>query len=189
LENIISIIKGCIAKDHKYQEILYEQYRAYALRIVFRYVYHYHAAIDVVTDGFVKMFSHFDKFQPGNEKEIEACLLGWMRRIMINAAIDHLRRGDLLPEIGGVPSYVWESSGNNNADQQLLYNELVAMIKELPPDYRIVFNLYVIEGYTHSEIAVMMNTTAGTSKSILSRARTMLQKRIRKTEEFQACRI
>jgi RNA polymerase sigma-70 factor (ECF subfamily) len=189
LENIISIIKGCIEKDHKYQKILYEHYRGYALKIVFRYIYRYDLAVDIVTDGFVKMFNHFDKFELDDENHVERRLMGWIKKIMINVSIDQLRKGNMLPEIGGVPEHLWNIPDNNNAEQVMLYNELVVLIRELPPDYRIVFNLYVIEGYTHSEIAVMMNTTVGTSKSNLSRARMILQKRIRKMEESKVCRM
>ncbi|HXL56938.1 MAG TPA: RNA polymerase sigma factor, partial [Chitinophagaceae bacterium] len=133
---------------------------------------------------------HFDKFEMGNDAFNEKILMAWMKKIMINVSIDQLRKGEMLPEIGGVPDHVWEISDNNhNADQAILYNDLVVMIKELPPDYRIVFNLYVIDGYTHGEIADMMNSTIGTSKSSLSRARTLLQKRIRKMENSLLCRI
>ena len=85
----------------------------------------------------------------------------------------------MLPEIGGIPEYVWEdTSKGDDADQQLLYKELIVMVKELPPHYRVVFNLYVIEGYQHDEIAEMLGIQAGTSRSQLVKARTMLQKQI-----------
>jgi RNA polymerase sigma factor (sigma-70 family) len=190
LENITCIIKGCIDKDHKCQKIIYEHYRGYALKIVFRYVYKYEQAIDVVNDGFVKMFNHFDKFKTGSDADNEKILMAWMKKIMINVSIDQLRKGEMLPDIGGIPDHVWEISNNNHdADQVMLYNDLVMLIKELPPDYRIVFNLYIIDGYTHSEIADIMKTTTGTSKSHLSRARALLQKRIRKMEDSLLCRI
>jgi len=190
LENITRIIKACIEKDHKCQKIIYEHYRGYALKIVFRYIYRYEEAVDVVNDGFVKMFNHFDKFETGDDADNEKILMAWMKKIMINVSIDQLRRGEMLPETGSIPDHVWERSDNNhNADKKMLYNDLVVMIKELPPDYRIVFNLYVIDGYTHSEIADMIGTTIGTSKSSLSRARALLQKRIRKMEDSLLCRI
>ena len=189
MENITQIIKGCIQKDHKYQKIIYDRYRNYALKIVFRYIYRYDAANDVVTDGFVKIFNHFDSFVFDDEAN-ENILLGWIKKIMINTAIDHLRKTNMLPEIGALPEQVWNMTDNNdNADQVALYNELILLIKELPPDYRIVFNLYVIDGYTHSEIAGIMQSTIGTSKSMLSRARSILQQKIRKMEESQACRM
>ena len=188
--NISHIISGCISKDHKCQKVIYEQFRGYALKIVFRYIYRYEKAIDAVNDGFVKLFNNFEKFQSGTDDDNEKILMGWLKRIMINTAIDHLRRSNMLPEIGGIPDSVWEiSDKNDNADQMLLYNELVAVIKELPSAYRVVFNLYVIDGYTHSEIADILKTTIGTSKSSLSRARMLLQKSIKKMEEAQLCRM
>lgn len=189
-ENLSQKIRGCIKKDHKSQRQIYEQFRGYALKIVFRYIYRYEKAVDAMNDGFVKLFNNFDKFKFGSEEDNEKILMGWLKTIMINSAIDHLRRGNMLPEIGGILDGVWEVyDKNDNADQVVLYNELVALIKQLPPAYRIVFNLHVIDGYTHTEIADMLNTTIGTSKSNLSRARDMLQKSIKKMEEAQACRI
>lgn len=109
---------------------------------------------------------------------------------MINAAIDELRKGKMSPEIGGIPDYVWDiTTKTQNADQLLLYKDLITIIKELPPQYRVVFNMYVIDGYNHLEIASVMNISVGTSKSSLSRARTMLQKSIRKLEDAQLCSI
>ena len=103
---------------------------------------------------------------------------------------DELRRGSMLPEIGGIPEHVWEIADNSqDADQLLLYKDLIILIKELPPAYRTVFNLYIIDGYTHSEIADLMKIAIGTSKSNLSKARVLLQKSIKKMEEGKLCRI
>ena len=190
MENITYIIKGCIAGDHKHQKIVYDQYRGYSLKIVFRYIYRFDRAIDVVTDGFVKLFNHFPKFQLGDDEDNEKILMGWLKKIMINTAIDELRKDNMLPEIGGIPEYVWEiSDDNNKAEQLMLYKDLVVLIKELPPDYRVVFNLYVIDGYSYSEISELMQIPIGTSKSNLSRARQLLQKSIKKMEEIKLCRI
>lgn len=170
--------------------MFYEQYRGYALKIVFRYVYRYEKAVNVVNDGFVKIFTNISKFKPENDEDIEKILMGWMKRIMINVSIDELRKANMLPEIGGIPEYVWETAANGqDADQLLLYKDLIILIKELPPVYRTVFNLYIIDGYTHSEIADLMNIAIGTSKSNLSKARQLLQKSIKKMEENKLCRI
>jgi RNA polymerase sigma factor (sigma-70 family) len=190
LENITCIVKGCIEKDRKCQKTIYEHFRGYAFKIVFRYIYRYEQAIDVVNDGFVKMFNHFDTFKMSDDADNEKILMAWMKKIMINVSIDQLRKGDMLPGIDGISEEVWQVKDNNhNAEQLMLYNDLVAMIKELPANYRIVFNLYVIDGYTHLEIAHMTKTTVGTSKSHLARARAILQKRIRKMEDSLLCRI
>jgi RNA polymerase sigma factor (sigma-70 family) len=190
LENIRQIIKGCVANDHKYQKIFYERYRGYALKIVFRYIYRYEKAVDISNDGFVRIFSRLPAFKPEKEEDLEKILMGWMRRIMINCSIDELRKGNMLPEIGGIPDDIWEITENSqDADQLLLYKDLIILIKELPPAYRAVFNLYVIDGYTHSEIADMLKIAVGTSKSNLSKARVLLQKSIKKMEDGKLCRI
>ena len=191
MENITRIIQGCIQKDHKYQKIVYEQYRGYSLKIVFRYIYRYEQAIDVMNDGFVKLFNHFDRFVPARDEEgNEKVLMAYLKRIMINTAIDELRRKKLVPEIGGIPEYVWESTDKrHDADQLMLYKDIIILVKELPPQYRMVFNLYVIDGYNHLEIADLLQISPSASKSTLSRARGLLQKNIIKMEESRVCRI
>lgn len=190
MENITPIIKGCIRQEYKYQKKLYELYLGFSLKIVFRYVYRYEKAIDVVHDGFVKLFNHFPHFKLGADADNEKIFFAFLKRVMINTAIDELRKSQMLPEIGGIPEYVWEITDNNNdADQLILYKELVSLIIELPPHYRVIFNLYTIDGYSHTEISKMLNIPVGTSKSNLCRARTMLQKNIKELEKAKICRI
>ena len=190
LDNLEAVIKGCILKDHKQQKIVYEHYRAFALKVVFRYIYLYDKAVDVVNDGFVKLFNQFDKFRFGREEDNEKILLGWLKRIMINTAIDELRKKHLIEETGEIPEDVWAITDKaNNADQLLLYKELILLVKKLPPTYRVVFNLYVLDGYNHNEIAEMLGMSAGTSKSNLSRARAILQQGLKNMEGGRVCTI
>lgn len=184
------IIKGCICNDPKCQKAFYEQYYGYALKIVFRYIYRYEKAVDTTNDGFVKIFANFSKFKAGSDEDTQKILMGWIKRIMINASIDVLRKENMLPEIGGIPEHVWDiPDRSRDADQLLLYKDLIVLVKELRPDYRAVFNMYVIDGYSHSEIADLMKIAIGTSKANLSRARQLLQRSIQKMEEANACRI
>lgn len=179
MEELHAIIHGCIRYDHKYQKILYERYYGYALKVVFRYIYRYDKAVDIVNDGFVKLFRNFEKFENRDALQTEKMLMGWMRRIMVNTAIDELRRHHLLPEIGGLPEHVFDVSDNgHSADQKILYNELINQVRKLPPSYRAVFNMYVIDGYTHREIADMLGISVGASKSNLSKAKAHLKKYI-----------
>ncbi|MEP7376632.1 MAG: RNA polymerase sigma factor [Chitinophagaceae bacterium] len=174
-----------MAKEYKCQKVVYENYLGFALKIVFRYIYRYDRAVDVVNDSFVKLFSNFDRFtavadDTGNRR----LLMGYIKRIMINSSIDELRKGNMMQETGPVPDYVWDFSvKDHDADQQLLYKQLILMIKELPPSYRTVFNLYVIDGYSHAEIAEIMQIPVGSSKSNLARAKKMLQLSIKKLED------
>jgi RNA polymerase sigma factor (sigma-70 family) len=170
--------------------MLYEKYYGYALKVVFRYIYRYENATDVTNDGFVKFFKHIERFDAGPAADSEKILMGYLKRIMINTAIDELRKNKMSPEIGGIPENVWEVPDNSeDAQQKLLYKELIKMIKELAPKYRSVFNLYVIDGFNHLEIADMLSIPVGTSKSCLARARALLQNSIKKTEETIACRM
>jgi len=171
------------------QRLLYERYYAYALKIVFRYIYRYEKATEVVNDGFVKLFSRFDRFTYEEGENLEKMLLGWMRKIMVNTAIDELRRKNMIPEIGGIPEYVWEQPDmGQSAEQKLYYKELIILIKELPPSYQVVFNMYVIDGFSHQEIADKLNISLGTSKSNLSKAREHLRKKLNNgIQEFDIC--
>ncbi|MEO7294187.1 MAG: sigma factor, partial [Ginsengibacter sp.] len=99
MENINNIVNGCINKEPKYQRLLYDRYRGFASKVVFRYIYRYEKAIDVVTDGFIKAFNHFDQFKKSEDIDLEKLLMGWLKRIMINCSIDELRRNNMLPEI------------------------------------------------------------------------------------------
>ena len=185
MDNITEIIKGCIKNDPRYQRIVYDQYRNFTLKIAFRYIYTYDKAMDVVNDSFVKIFNHFNTFRIGSKDENEKILMGWLKKITINTAIDHLRKKQMVPEIGGIPESAFEATSSYyNADQLALYNDLMILVKELPPNNRVVFNLYVIDGYSHAEIADLMNINIGTSKSHLSRARATLQKGIKKMEQI-----
>lgn len=151
---------------------------------MFRYIYHYDKAVDVVNDGFVKVFRNFEKFQFRDMENLEMVLMGWMRMIMVNTAIDHLRKNNFLPEIGDISESTWaQEDKSQSSDQLLLYKELIKEIKKLPPSYRTVFNLYVIDGLTHQEIANLLGISVGTSKSNLSKARVILQKIIKNNDQ------
>lgn len=170
--------------------MLYESYYGFSLKTVFRYIYRYDKAVDVVNDGFIKFFNRIEQFKTGSEADAEKMLMAYLKRVMINAAIDELRRGKMTPEIGGIPDHVWDIPDNSeNAEQMILYKELIVLVKQLAPQYRSVFNLYVIDGYNHLEIADMLHIPVGTSKSCLSRARALLQNNIKKNEDAVLCRI
>ena len=188
---IAQIISGCLQQDARSQKALYEKYYGYALKIVFRYIYHYDKAVDVVNDGYVKLFMKFSTFRCDNEEHLEKMFMGWLRQIMVNTAIDALRKNDLMPEIGGIADHVWEEPDKSaNADQRVLYKELMIYVKKLPPVYRIVFNMFAIDGFTHHEIAESLCISVGTSKSNLSKARALLQKFINKdSEAIEICSI
>jgi len=171
------------------QKALYENYYGYALKVIFRYVYRYEKAVDVANDGFVKVFRNIHRFQYEQAENVEMILMGWMRTIMVNTAIDHLRKNNFLPEIGAINENIWLEDKSSSSDQALLYKELISEVKNLPPSYRLVFNMYIIDGFTHQEIANQLGISVGTSKSNLSKARVLLQKFLKKSnDEAIVCR-
>ena len=182
------IIHGCKRNNHRDSKNLYERYYGYSLKIVFRYIYRYDKAVDVVNDGFVKVFSKLDSFNCNPSQNIEMMFMGWLRTIMINTSIDRLRKDHYLPEIGINNEDIWVADKSSTADEPLLYKELIKQIKKLPPAYRTVFNMYVIDGFKHHEIAARLNIAIGTSKSNLSKAKALLKNYVNKNElQRQAC--
>ncbi|MGE5518641.1 MAG: RNA polymerase sigma factor [Candidatus Dadabacteria bacterium] len=184
MELILQLIQGCQKQNERDQRTLYEKYYGYCLKTVFRYIYRYEKAVDVVNDGYVKIFSNFSKFQYSSTDNLEMILMGWMRKIMINTAIDALRKNNFLPEIGDISETIWKQEDRSQAsDNSVLYKELIQQVKRLPPAYRTVFNLYIIDGFTHMEIADQLGISVGTSKSNLSKARVLLQKYIKENDQ------
>ncbi len=177
MEKLLHIITGCAEQDRQCQQMLYDQYYGLCLKIAFRYVNTYEQAVEVVHDGFLKMFRNFSRFEVRDKDKIEMLLIGWIRRVVINASIDYMRREMNNQQTYPIPEHIWEHKDDGqSSDNSLLYKELMILVKELPPAYRMVFNLHVIEGYSHPEIAKMLGITTGTSKSNLSKARAHLQK-------------
>ena len=140
-----------------------------------------------MNDGFVKIFLKLNRFHCDQPDHLEMILMGWMRTIMINTAIDRLRKDSFLPEIGELDETVWIEDKGQTSDQSLLYKEVIKEIKKLPPVYRAVFNMYVIDGFTHQEIATQLKIAVGTSKSNLSKARVLLQKFLKSNEVSNIC--
>lgn len=126
-------------------------------------------AIEILNDGFLKIFTKLDKYSHG------LSFKGWLRKIMINSAIDYFRRNEKHYHSLDISHAHYESTNENILDQ-LSEQEIISAIQRLPPSYRMVFNLFAIEGYKHEEIANMLNISVGTSKSNLSVSRNKLQK-------------
>lgn len=177
MDELLNIIRGCMDNDAKSQKSLYEKYLPYALRISYRYVHSFDNAAHAANDAFVKIFKSFHKFEIRDYNHVENMLLGWIRRIVINASIDFMGRENLVPNntIEHKESHDTKSI-KNSGEESIVYKELIALIRKLSPAYKVVFNLYVIDGYTHQEIADLLGISVGTSKSNLSKARAFLQK-------------
>jgi RNA polymerase sigma factor (sigma-70 family) len=162
------LIRGCINGDRRMQELLYNSYSAKMYGVCLRYAGNTDDAQDILQEGFIKVFRNLERFRA------EGSFEGWIRRIFVNTAIEHYRR-----KVNMYP--VTENQENNVEDKdwsafdRLAAKDLMKLIQELSPGYRAVFNLYVIEGYTHKDIAQMMGISEGTSKSQLARAKAILK--------------
>jgi RNA polymerase sigma-70 factor (ECF subfamily) len=143
------------------------------MAICLRYCNNYQQAVEIVNEGFLKIFIKLKLYN--TQKSFK----GWIRRIMINCAIDHYRREQKHFGMNDV-EHVNSVSQEPSPLQKMHYDELIQQIQLLSPSYRAVFNLYVIDGYSHLEIGELLNISVGTSKSNLSRARKQLQKALSK---------
>jgi RNA polymerase sigma-70 factor (ECF subfamily) len=137
--------------------------------ICLRYSRSHEEAVEIVNDGFIKIFGKLNHYTKG------LSFKGWLRKIMINSAIDYYRRNEKHYHSLDISHGQYEESADSVLDK-LTEREIIAVIQSLPPSYRMVFNLHVIEGYKHDEIAHLLNISTGTSKSNLAIARNKLQK-------------
>ena len=178
LRNEQDIIHACIQRDPNAQKLLFDQFAGKLLGVCARYCPNIEDAKDALHEGFIKIFHQIDRFKGGSKLET------WMTRIMINTAIDHFKKGLKFKfmEHDELQSYDEEVFIESNEEQEVPIAKLYEIIAGLPDGYRVIFNLYAIEGYTHAEIAKELEISEGTSKSQLARARKLLQKRV--TEEL-----
>lgn len=173
MSDIKDIIKGCLAGVKRDQELLYRRHAAKMYAVCLQYSGNDDEARDILQDGFIKIFENLINYKH------EGSFEGWMHRIIVNTALEKYREKNHLYRVDDIESIPEPDADPDNDDYSgLEAGDLLEIIRELPPKYRMVFNLYAIEGYTHKEISHMINISEGTSKSNLSRARTILQRKI-----------
>jgi RNA polymerase sigma-70 factor (ECF subfamily) len=165
------LIAGCLAGDRKMQESLYQRFSSKMYAVCLRYASNADDAQDLLQEGFIKVFRNLEKFRR------EGSFEGWVRRVFVNTAIEHYRRKVNLNTIGDREEQTIED-GNWNVLDDLAERDIIQLVQELSPGYRTVFNMYVIEGYSHKEIGDILNISEGTSKSQLGRAKAILAKKV-----------
>lgn len=171
---LIAALKRGDGRAHK---VAYERYAGRMLAVCTRYCANRADAEEVMLDGFMRVFEKVGQFREDGSFE------GWVRRVMVTESLMFLRKSKQwrhelpLEDVQVEPDYEW-------ADASLNETDLLRLVGQLPDGYRTVFNLYAIEGYSHAEIAETLGITEGTSKSQLSRARTMLQAFVKKAEHI-----
>ncbi len=170
------LIEGCIKGNAKACKQLYDQHAPKMFGICLRYAKDYHVAEDILQEGFVKVFRNLSKFR------FEGSFEGWLRRIIVNTAIEQYRKTVRMYPVGELTQEAHQAFDDMTVES-MAAQDLLKLVQDLSPGYRTVFNLYVIEGFSHKEIAEMMNISEGTSKSQLARARYILQKKVKDLDE------
>ncbi len=182
------LIAGCLTNDRRSQERVYELFYGKMMAVCLRYTKNTDQAKDILQDGFIKVFNSMDKFNDAGSFE------GWIRRIMVNTAIDHFRRAKnsylLLGEDRSIDEFgdpdVEDNWGEEAEEEtpELRPADVINAMQKLTPAYRTVFNLYVFEDMTHKEIGEMLGISVGTSKSNLAKAKHNLRKILRKEHKI-----
>ena len=173
------LIEGCLRENRECQRELFNRYAGKMLTVTRRYARHRLEAEDLLQDAFVKVFDNLAKFEGKGSFE------GWVRRIVVNTALKNYNRSSFQKENIGLPDY-HDEPVSAVAIANLGEEELLREIAALPDGYRVVFNLYVIEGYSHKEIGKTLNIGESTSRSQLVKARKMLQEKLAHLRELIA---
>ena len=176
------MIAGCLRGKREAQHALYAKYSSKMLGICIRYLKDRDEAEDVMIHALMKVFEKLEQFKA------EGSFEGWMRRLVVNECLTYLRRNKSIFMAVDIEKADREPNYQVLSDQ-LEENDLLSLVESLPDGYRTVFNLYAIEGYSHKEIAETMNISVNTSKSQLSRARTLLQTKLLKAERVIETKI
>ena len=175
------LLAGCMLNQRRSQELLYRQFYGYAMSICMRYTHSRDEAFEVLNDGFLKVFTRLEQYDTAQPFK------GWLRRIMINTALDQYR-ASVRHQHEDISEAHHASTEITDVHSQLAHEELIGLIQHLSPAYRLVFNLYVIDGYSHEEIANRLLISVGSSKSNLARARENLRGMIQKKNNDEYAR-
>lgn len=166
---IDDLIKRCKAGERKAQELLYKQFASKMLGVCMRYATDKMEAEDMLQNGFIRVFQKMNDYRGDGSFE------GWVRRIMVHSSIEYYRKHHKLLQLADNGNLPDEASVSSSAVARLDAKDMMALVQRLSPGYRMVFNLYAIEGYSHKEIGEIMGISEGASKSQLSRARSILK--------------
>ena len=181
------LLEGCVKNDRSSQKELYYLLADFAMNVCYRYADNLQEAEELVNEGFVKLFKNIGRFEINRHDDVLHALKGWFKRILVNTCIDQYRKNQ-----HNTMTHTLPEEHENLADKQangadtLSYKEIIEAIKQLSPAYRTVFNLFVIEGLSHEEIAGQLGISVGTSKSNLSKARERLKKIIIHLTRYKA---
>lgn len=179
-EQLKRILHGCRLNERAAQKELYCSYYGYAMSIALRYSSSYDNAVEMTNDAFFKIYKDLKNFTPQNDNTTTS-FKAWLKKVVVNASIDHIRKYHkkemmATAEIETISIADYRETG----EDILQYKEIIKCIQQLSPAYRTVFNLYVLEGFSHPEIAERLKISEGSSKSNLFKARQNLQQLLKK---------
>ena len=175
-----NIIDGCIRHSRKAQQMLWKQYSGYLLGVCMRYATDRSEAEDILQDSFLKIFFSIGDFSGTGS------FAGWMRKVAVNTAITHYHKNLKHRYHIEIEEYVSVETGTSSFEEDLFTSdELFKVMNDLPAGYRMVFNLYAVEGYKHKEIADMLGIDTNTSKSQYSRAKAVLRDKLDKLRKLK----
>ncbi len=168
-------LEGCLKGNRRAQRSLYDAYKVPMFRLCLRYARDHAEAEDMLQEGFIRVFRDLTQYRG------DGPLGGWIRKAMIHAALQYLRRERKFQVTDDLETIAETHEQTEHIFDQLDAKVLTRMIQQLPPGYRAVFNLYVVEGFTHPEIAGQLDISVGASKSQLFKAKAMLKSLVEKT--------
>ena len=169
-------IERCALNNRESQKKIYTSFYGYAMAVCDRYTNNQDDALEILNDGFLKIFKEIYRYKPAYSDVISS-FKGWLRKIMVYTAIDHFRKNHKYAFTAELDNGVIQvSAQTETALDRLSYEEIIRSVQKLTPGYRTVFNLFIIEGFTHEEISEKLGISTGTSKSNLAKARRQLQK-------------
>ena len=169
-----TLVKECLNENSKAQKALFDKFAPKMLSVCLRYMKNTEQAEDALQDGFIKVFRYLKSY------ENTGALEGWIRRIIVNTCLDELKKNKKLLLNVSVEEVEYKLESNDFVQEQMMADDLLKLIQSMPEGYRVIFNMFAIEGYTHQEIATKLGISESTSKSQYLRARGYLRERIEK---------
>lgn len=167
-----ALVKKCLEGNSKAQRMLFERFAPKMLGVCMRYTKNVEQAEDVLQDGFVKVFTKLSHYSGNGSLE------GWIRRIVVNTALDEIRKNVKFQANVNVDDVDYKLDLDSHILEGLMAEDLMEIINDMPAGYKVVFNMFAIEGYSHKEISVQLNISENTSKSQYSRARAYLKTKL-----------
>jgi RNA polymerase sigma-70 factor (ECF subfamily) len=178
-------IERCVENNRESQKKIYNSFYGYAMAVCDRYTSSQDDAMEILNDGFLKIFKEIYRYKPAYS-DVVSSFKGWLRKIMVYTAIDHFRRNQKHQYTTDIDNGIIQvSAGGQDAVDRISYDEIIRSIQDLTPGYRTVLNLFIIEGFTHEEISQQLGISVGTSKSNLAKARRQLQKILFQQNQIQ----